>query len=176
VVDTLTEELAGVHYRELREVTPSALSNPVMRMLLAYWEAKRGPAGLPCKDDLDPVDLPQALGRLMVIERLDDGDYLYRLYGAKMAETTGYDLTGKRLRAEAGTALGFFSGKYDLCLERRRPLYTLHRPVRLPSVMLLERLLLPFADRSGTPRFVVAYTMPLAMSDVPQPLTGSRMG
>jgi len=176
MVETLTDELAGVRYRELREVTQAALTNPVMRTLLAYWEGKRGEADLPCKEDLDPVELPQALGRLMVLERLADGDYLYRLYGAKMAETTGYDLTGKRLRAEAGAALGYFAGKYDLCLERRFPLYTLHRPVRLPSVMLLERLLLPFADRAGMPRFVVAYTMPLAMSDVPQPQTGSRMG
>ncbi len=176
MIETLTEELAGVRYRELRDVTPAALSNPVMRALLVHWDGLRGGDELPCKDAFDPLDLPQAMGRMMVLERLPDGDYLYRLYGVKTAEASGFDLTGKRLRTALAPAAAFFQAKYDLCLERRRPLYTLHSPVKVPSVVLLERLMLPFADRRGDARFVVVYLMPLAMSDVPQPLTGSRMG
>ena len=176
MIETLTEELAGVRYRELREVTSAALSNPVMQALLANWEALRGAAELPRKDAFDPLDLPQALGRMMVLERLADGDYLYRLYGVKTTEASGFDLTGKRLRAALGEAAPFFEAKYDLCLERRQPLYTLHCPVKVPSVVLLERLMLPFADRDGDPRFVVVYLMPRAMSDVPKPQMGSRMG
>jgi hypothetical protein len=171
----LSQELAGIHYRETLEVTPETVANPLIRALYDYWEVKRGTAALPAKRDFDPLDHRKALGLLMVLERLEDGDYLYRLHGIKAAEMFGRDLTGHRLRELAGDTAAFFIGKYDQCLTLNRPLHIMHRPVHMPTVAVLERLLMPFADDAGKPRFIVAYTAPHALTgEVPQEKT-SRM-
>jgi hypothetical protein len=175
LTDELTEELAGVHYRETIEVTRDTVANPRIHELHRYWSEKKGAAKLPAKRDFDPLDHPQALGTLMILERLEDGDYLYRLYGIKAAEQFGRDLTGHRLREVAGPVTPFFAAKYDRCLELGRPLYTVHRPVQMRAVALLERLLMPFADDAGQPRFVVVYTAPYAMTGEVAEQTTSRM-
>lgn len=173
--DELTEELAGVRYRETAEVSRDTVANPQILALHRYWLEKKAAAALPAKRDFDPLDHPQALGTLMILERLDDGDYLYRLHGLKAAEQFGRDLTGLRLRDAAGPVAPFFAAKYDRCLELGRPLYVVHRPVQMRTVAMLERLLMPFADDAGRPRFVVAYTVPYAMTREVQEQTGSRM-
>ncbi|MBL8688170.1 MAG: PAS domain-containing protein [Rhodospirillaceae bacterium] len=175
MTDELTEELAGIRYRETTEITADTVANPRIHELHRYWLMKRGSAALPAKRDFDPLDHLQALGTLMILERLDDGDYLYRLYGTKAAEQFGRDLTGQRLREVAGPVVPFFIAKYDRCLELGRPLYTVHRPVQMRTVALLERLLMPFADDAGQPRFVVAFTTPYAMTGEVSEQTTSRM-
>lgn len=171
----LTQELAGIRHWETTEITHDTVANPLIHDLRCYWEKKRGQARPPAKRDFDPLDQPQALGLLMVLERLEDGDYLYRLHGIKAAEMFGRDLTGHRLREVAGDAAPFFISKYDLCLELGCPLYALHQPVQMRTVAILERLLMPFADDDGEGRFVVAYTAPLAMTGETPSQTTSRM-
>jgi hypothetical protein len=174
LTDERFDELAGIRFRETADITRESVVNPLMHGLLDYW---RGLAGgqLPRKQAFDPLALPQVLGRLTVLERLTDGDYLYRLYGVKTSETAGYDLTGKRLRQAAGASSPFFASRYDRCLQLERPLYTLHRPVNMASVSLLERLLMPFADAEGIPRYVVAFSAPLALSGRHLEVATSRM-
>ncbi len=175
MTDDLTEELAGIRYRETTDVRRDTIANPLIQELHRYWTEKRGTAPLPAKRDFDPLDHPQALGTLMILERLEDGDYLYRLHGTKAAEQFGRDLTGRRLREVAGPVAPFFAAKYDRCLELGRPLYVVHRPAQMRTVAMLERLLMPFADDAGRPRFVVAYTEPYALTgEVPEQTT-SRM-
>ena len=171
----LSQELAGIGHWETAEVTPDTVANPLIHALVRYWEEKRGQARLPAKRDFDPLDHPQALGLLMVLERLEDGDYLYRLHGVKAAEMFGRDLTGHRLREVAGSAAAFFVSKYDRCLELGRPLYVLHQPVQMRTVAVLERLLMPFADDAGQGRLIVAYTAPFALTGEVPDQTTSRM-
>lgn len=175
MTDDLTEELAGIRFRETAEVTPETVANPQIHSLYRYWFDKRGGESLPAKRDFNPLDHPQALGTLMILERLDDGDYLYRLHGLKAAEMFGRDLTGHRLREVAGPVAPFFIAKYDRCLALGRPLYVVHQPVQMRTVAMLERLLMPFADDAGRPRFVVAYTAPYALTGEVSDQTTSRM-
>ena len=171
----LTQELAGIRHWETTEITSDMVASPLIHDLRRYWEEKRGQARLPAKRAFDPLDQPQALGLLMVLERLEDGDYLYRLHGLKAAEKFGRDLTGHRLREVAGDAAPFFVSKYDRCLELGCPLYALHQPVQMRTVAVLERLLMPFADDDGQGCFIVAYTAPLAMTGEAPNQTTSRM-
>ncbi len=175
MVHDLSQELAGIRHWEATEIIPDEIANPLISELYRYWEEKRGQARLPAKRDFDPLDHPQALGLLVVLERLEDGDYLYRLHGLKAAEMAGRDLTGHRLREVAGDATEFFVSKFDRCLELARPLYVLHQPMRMPTVAILERLLMPFADGAGQGRFVVVYAAPLAMTGNAPDQTTSRM-
>jgi hypothetical protein len=171
----LPNELAGIRYRETAEISPETIANPLIHELYCSWEQKRGAERLPAKRAFDPIDHPKAFGHLMILERLEDGDYLYRLHGLKAAEMFGRDLTGHRLREVAGDVSRFFISKYDRCLELGRPLYVLHRPVQIKTVAVLERLLMPFADDAGHARFVVAYTAPLALTREVATETTSRM-
>ena len=71
MTDELTEELAGIRYRETTEITADTVANPRIHELYRYWQIKRGSAALPAKRDFDPLDHLQALGTLMILERLD---------------------------------------------------------------------------------------------------------
>ncbi len=52
---------------------------------------------MPSRADLDPVDIPWALGDLSLIEILEAGDFRWRVDGTNLSEYFGCDMTGKRL-------------------------------------------------------------------------------
>jgi len=68
-----------------------------LRLIYAYWLAKRGSRPMPRRSDLDPTEIPPHLlpGIMLVDVIPDHRRYVYRLVGTKEAEVRGYDPTGK---------------------------------------------------------------------------------
>jgi hypothetical protein len=65
--------------------------------LLAYWQGKCGPAGIPRRDDIVPAEMLPYLPNLVIAEPVEDGrDWLYRLVGTEVVWLGGQDPTGKR--------------------------------------------------------------------------------
>lgn len=79
------------------------ISNPVLRELLAYWEAKAAArAALPARADIDPVDLGSTLPAISLIEVRRDpangsGRLRYRVMGSLQVEIMGRDATGEMI-------------------------------------------------------------------------------
>lgn len=81
---------------------------------------------MPSRPDIDPTDIPKLLPDVMLVERLDDGRYRYRLIGTENARAHGINATGRFLDevlpgpdyCEHVLAL------YDECVAERRALYS----------------------------------------------------
>lgn len=68
------------------------------RQLLALWEAKRGARLMPARSDFDVIaDLRPFLGRVMLIEVIEGGDYRFRIFGTTIAALVGEEHQNKRI-------------------------------------------------------------------------------
>ncbi len=131
---------------------PENLEHNPLRFLMDYWQRLRQADGLPRATAIDPVEMRPALGNVMLLDVLDGGtDFRYRLYGSKIAERAGFDMTGKRV-SDIGTSTAvatFFTYVYQAVLKRREPIYTEHRPPAAIRVTKWYRLILPLGDADG---------------------------
>lgn len=129
----------------------SDLPHVELQFLIHYWDYLRGHAALPRYSQIDPLDMQEALGFLMLLEVLDGGaDYRYRLYGSKVADRSGIDMTGRRLsdfEIEPLTKRFFIAG-YRAVIRRREPLATVHAHAPKIAISSTMRLILPLADET----------------------------
>jgi hypothetical protein len=137
--------------------TPADLPEPRLVTLLGYWSGLRGSGGFPPLDAVDPTRLGDALGYAMLLEALPDGDFRYRLYGSRIAERAGFDMTGKRTSefpSGAGTRV-LLAVVYRAAAARRMPIFTRHTPPPLINVARWSRLVLPMRGAEGRIDFLV---------------------
>ena len=80
-------------------ISAEALTQPQPQTALAYWQAKRGARPMPAPGDIDPVEIPQLLPYITLIEVLHETpvDYRYRIEGEAMRAAIGFNRMGKRL-------------------------------------------------------------------------------
>jgi hypothetical protein len=149
---------AGVGTIELaRSPEPATLYGAPNRFLLEYWRAERQGA-LPPISAIDPIRMRPALGRILIIEPVDEGrDFRYRLFGTHIAAISGYDMTGKLLSVHplAPELICFAFALYLSLMARPEPVMTLNVPPMAPFTRW-ERIVLPFGSADGkATRFVV---------------------
>ncbi len=122
-----------------------------LRDLFDYWRAKRGAARLPARGDIDALEIPWALDRIYLIDRVPPpATWRYRLAGGRIEETFG-------VNSLRGLALGDFlsADKARLIIERWQPLIERGCAVYMKGMIyrtaerctLGGRLLLPLGDR-----------------------------
>jgi hypothetical protein len=84
-------------------VTPETafrIENPSLLALYVAWQEMRGERQFPNRRDVDPVRLKFILGRLILVDVIDDGaDFRVRLHGSILANRIGFDMTGQLLSA-----------------------------------------------------------------------------
>lgn len=76
------------------------LLDPKIRKVHDYWMAKHRGSRLPSRGDLDPVDLSDCLGGLMLLDVVGVGasqDFAVRLAGQQVEEAFGRPLRGQKL-------------------------------------------------------------------------------
>lgn len=74
----------------------TAISNPILRQVYAYWTAKRGARVFPARADIDPLEFRFALGHVSLIDVLRDPlRFRYRLVSTSLTDRLGYEMTGK---------------------------------------------------------------------------------
>jgi len=144
----------------VRSPAPAALRATANRFLLEYWLAHRRGA-MPPVSAIDPVRLAPALGRILIVEPVEQGaDFRYRLFGTDVAAVSGIEMTGKLLSAHPMPVelVSFGLALYRNLLARPEPVQT----VNLPPTKLYsswERIVLPFAGADGAvTRFLVGNT------------------
>lgn len=132
--------------------TAATVTNETMRFLIEYWHRLRGSDALPQAAAVSPFDLKPALGHIVLIDVLDDGwNGRFRLYGTKVAETYGRDMTGRCVSdIDGGNYVSaFFRALYRSAWLRREGFYTHHFPPAHVAIESWQRLALPLAGPDG---------------------------
>lgn len=81
------------------EVDPKRLDHPVLAAVKAYWDEKRGQRLMPSRAEIDPIELKDHLGWILLLDVLDDyRDFRFRLIGTKVTRYFFTDTTGKTVR------------------------------------------------------------------------------
>ncbi len=141
----------------------ATLAVPELAFLRDYWLRLPKAGALARFDAIDPLEMRPALGNVMLLEADDAADdYRYRLYGSRIAERVGFDLTGKFTRdVPTHPAIGlFFRVCYRACAQRKVPLFTRHTPPTSVGVAYWSRLVLPLADEKGAARHFLVGNVP----------------
>ena len=124
----------------------SPIGDERLQQLQAYWRHKAAGRRLPCRADLDPVEIPLLLPHVMLVDVLPSGRYRYRLIGTENAREHGINATGCYLdEVLPGPEYQVHvRGLYDECVRTRRALYSeclflslKHGPERHTKVLFL---------------------------------------
>ncbi len=155
--DTLWAELEGPV--NIFDPDPAQVVYEPLRATFDYWRGLPAIDGVAQSVRVEPTALRPALGYLMLVDVLDDGaDYRYALYGSRIAQFAGFDMTGKHLSAiPAPSPIGhFFRGCYGAVAQTRRPLYSAHHAPDDIMVGGWHRLILPLGTGRTVARHLVA--------------------
>jgi hypothetical protein len=117
--------------------------------LIAYWDANKGPDGVPNRTSFSPRGLLPWIGHLSIYQRIDDGnDFQVRLEGTNVTQITGEDWTGRRISEIDARFRTNFLNEVKTVLTRRQPSVNqcrVFQRVYKPA----ERALLPVASSPG---------------------------
>ncbi len=72
--------------------------DPMLQRLYATWSSKHRAGLLPARTDVDPLDFPELLPFIFLVDVERDGDgqrFRYRLLGTRLFDSLGEDATGK---------------------------------------------------------------------------------
>ncbi len=145
---------------------------PDLRRFAEVWLAARGEAVMPARSALDPLEMPRLLPHLWLCAYEPDSErFVYRLAGEAINAVYGHSLRGLDLS-------GILPPQgYEIV--RKRYLHVVTRPAAVHTSGRIylhnrrfhagERLILPLADDSGHPAFVVGATVVVGDWDYPEP-------
>ncbi len=154
------------------------LTDPRLGALYAYWDVKRAGRAMPTRADLDPIEMRDWLGNLVLIDATADGRFVYRLYGTKFVDSFGLDMTGRsvddlpadqreRVRSdyEAVRSTGhprarLYTALFDNTPSGLRPAAA--KASRVPQVVTWERLVLPLGAGMQEVAMLLVGAYPLA--------------
>jgi hypothetical protein len=132
--------------------SPEQLASARLQDLLSWWQALRRHPDLPAPDSIDPLQIRPALGYVLLLDVVDDGeDFRYRLFGSTLSEVSGFDMTGRLASEhEAGRyVVQFGIALYRAVMRRRQPVFTAYGPAGAKTTESWHRLVLPFAGDDG---------------------------
>jgi hypothetical protein len=122
-------------------------TDPRLEQAYLYWRGKAAGRAMPSRADIDPIDIPKLLPDVMLVERLDDGRYRYRLIGTENARAHGANATGRSLDEvlPGPDYSAHVLALYNECVKTRRALYSeclffspaRHEPERHTKVLFM---------------------------------------
>lgn len=129
-----------------------------LKRFFAYWEAKRGAARCPHRKDLDPLEIPYALGFILIAEALPEPEgFRIRLMGDELAERFAIDLTGRQLSEYPEPVYrDLVRRTFTTVLHRRQPILVRREIVVGKRRHRYEGLNLPLSSSDGEIDTVVA--------------------
>ncbi len=136
--------------------------DPRIRAIYNYWDSKRHGHRMPSRADIDPVDIPNFLPNVILVDMEHDPFLLrYRLVGTDIVSKCGFDLTGKIV----GDA--YFGPDADSVLAHYRYIVET-RDIRLADAPFVEprgwyvyaeRIIMPLSDDDDTVNMVFIYAL-----------------
>jgi hypothetical protein len=130
---------------------PPTVDNPRLRQFHEYWRGKMRDGRLPGRADIDPVEIPDLLRSITLVEIVEDGGkrrYRVRLFGTDHVQYNGRDLTGMFVdEAFAPEDLAKVTEVYDRMADGGEPHHwRMHVLTPGREFVHYERLMLPLAS------------------------------
>ena len=133
-----------------------------VRAIYRYWDGKRRGRRMPCRADLDPVDIPKFLPDVCLVDVVpDERRYVYRLIGTNEVAMRGRDPTGMPVgEGYFGTSAQSVFLNYDGVARSRAP-----RLDRDPSITSDDRFIqhesifLPLSDDGEHVNMIMVFTV-----------------
>ncbi len=130
------------------------LTHPAHRRLYDYWRSKAPAGGLPGRADIDPVEIPDLLPSVALIDVLRDGGeprFRYRLAGTEIVGRAGRDPTGKTFEElYEGDYLQSAHATYRAIVESGEHFLSSRSFPATKDHVAYERLILPLAADGRT--------------------------
>ncbi len=128
---------------------------PDLCFALDYWKSKKGTRIAPARTDIDPVDIPRILPRVMLadVETNAAGqiDFSYRLSGTGIRNVHGYDPTSFRPSSLTPPLYGqLIHAHYRAAVETRQPLAHVIVMVTNKKQRSYARIILPLSADGET--------------------------
>jgi hypothetical protein len=125
--------------------------SPAIAAAVAYWRAKAAGAAMPSRAQLDPVEMRAFLKKILIIDRMENGDFVFRLCGTEIAEGNRQDLTGRRADAESlGASAPQFLEAYRHAVAARAPVFFIgHMWWQQRGYVSFEQVILPLSSDSA---------------------------
>lgn len=123
--------------------------SPLLHEVHAYWRAKCGDRAMPARADLDPIDIPELLPNLILIDVIPpSGRLRVRLVGTWIVNQFGRDYTGRYLdEIDFGEAQDEIVREYSAAAAAAYPVCSDHRYRNLGGQIYdIERLILPLSE------------------------------
>lgn len=122
--------------------------HPKIRALLAYWQSKLQGRTMPARRDISPMDVPELLPHLFLVDVPAEGPMVYRLSGTAVVALMGHDVTGRTI------GQGMMPGHREEAIHRYRRIANEGRPFFHRARMreatndfaAVERIVLPLSD------------------------------
>jgi hypothetical protein len=133
------------------------LTDPRHRELYAYWDGKRSGRRMPRRSELDPIEIPQLLPNIMIVEVVDNERFRFRLVGTAIVQAFGQDSTGRFLdEITNGEYRDFILGVYRGVCRHGRPVFAASEFVTSKGyAVIANRLMLPLSeDGSAVDRII----------------------
>lgn len=173
VISEFSSRVEAVEDREPTYIDDWLTQRP-LRRLLAHWQDRRGHSPWPSRTDIDPVDLKDLLGWLMLIEREGD-DFRYRLVGSKIVEITQLDATGQTLGAlPEADYYAMVRSNCRLVVETGMPNASRYHHTLNGRTARFERLELPLGPLGRAPDMILVGMVPVARIGGAAPTTTYR--
>lgn len=144
------------------DATPAIMPlihEPRLGRLLGSWEQWRGARRLPARRDFMPEQFGDLLGHLFLFDVVGEPPrFRYRVFGSRVAEFRGFDLTGQYIDQHPDAAFGTRAHQaYSLACRERKPLWA-RVDARGDSGMSFrfEALILPLAGDGERPDMVLS--------------------
>lgn len=133
--------------------------NARLGRLHAYWDGKRAGRRMPSRADIDPIEMREWLGNLLLAEFFGDVErYRVRIDGTNLIAHGGGDRTGKGSETlTSGEERNLIRAQYKVVLDSGEPAYFEARFTNSEGRFLREqKLLLPLSNDGATVNMVLA--------------------
>lgn len=139
--------------------------HPGLRRLYDYWQEQRGDADLPRKAAIDPTEIPELLGNIVLFEVVGGGaDFRCRVIGGVIEEIAQRSLTGVPVsRGRIPVFDPVFERRLRQVVARAVPMFwTRRQRLRPAEELIFDTLLLPLAgaETGGPVAFIVGAMYP----------------
>jgi len=133
----------------VEEIDIAAFKAPRIRELCERWHRLAAGGRLPGYDAFRPETMWEVVGSIMLAD-VEPGDppvFRYRLYGTKLAQNIGYDMTKKTVQEfRSKVFVDMVQRDYETLLRLRQPTSHSITAVGEGGMRIFARLLLPLAE------------------------------